>query len=253
REALREHRRELREDRRFARRMAAVERARERARERDFLRLERQGRVYTSRFPAYGYHDCPRWLAPVGSLCVRPAELRYERGDRYRLSHAPDYNIPYRYRDYYRDWDEANYRYSGGYIYRIDPVTAIVQAAIPLLGGGFSVGQPLPSGYSAYNVPYAYRPYYADGGDYSYRYGDGAIYRVDPKDNIILGVAALLTGDEFIVGEPMPAGYAAYNVPYGYRDRYYDTPDTLYRYNDNRIYKVDPETMIVMGVIDLLV
>jgi hypothetical protein len=38
-----------------------------------------------------------------------------------------------------------------------------------------------------------------------------------------------------------------------YRDRYYDTPDASYRYNDGYIYRADPTTQLITAVIDALV
>lgn len=43
------------------------------------------------------------------------------------------YNVPMGYRDRYRDGPDAQYRYSDGYIYQIDPETRLVAAAIELL------------------------------------------------------------------------------------------------------------------------
>jgi hypothetical protein len=43
------------------------------------------------------------------------------------------YNVPYNYRDNYRDGADSNYRYSDGTIYQVDPTTQLVQAAIELL------------------------------------------------------------------------------------------------------------------------
>ena len=43
------------------------------------------------------------------------------------------YNVPYAYRTQYADTPEAMYRYSDGYVYRVDPTTQLVQAAIQLL------------------------------------------------------------------------------------------------------------------------
>ena len=42
-------------------------------------------------------------------------------------------------------------------------------------------------------------------------------------------------------------------MPLGYRDRYYDTPDAMYRYNDGYIYRVDPTTQLITAVIDAIV
>ena len=62
----------------------------------------------------------------------------------------------------------------------------------------------------------------------------------------------MLAGD-FGVGQRMPLGYDTYNVPLGYRDQYYDTPTTMYRYNDGYIYRVDPTTQLITAVISALV
>ncbi len=43
------------------------------------------------------------------------------------------YNVPYRYRDRYVDSSDQIYRYSDGYVYRVDPQTQLIQAAIQLL------------------------------------------------------------------------------------------------------------------------
>jgi hypothetical protein len=42
------------------------------------------------------------------------------------------YNVPYPYRAQYVDGPGAQYRYSDGYIYQIDPETRLVAAAIEL-------------------------------------------------------------------------------------------------------------------------
>ena len=69
---------------------------------------------------------------------------------------------------------------------------------------------------------------------------------------IISSIAALLTGDQFNVGQPMPMGYDVYNVPYGYQDQYYDSPNANYRYADGYVYQVDPKTQLIAAAIQLL-
>ncbi len=54
----------------------------------------------------------------------------------------------------------------------------------------------------------------------------------------------MLTGG-LSVGQPLPMGYSAYNVPMAYRSNYYDTPDAWYRYDNGYIYAVDPGTRMV--------
>ena len=41
-------------------------------------------------------------------------------------------------------------------------------------------------------------------------------------------------------------------VPYPYRDRYADSANALYRYNDGAIYQLDPTTQVIQAVVQLL-
>ena len=168
------------------------------------------------------------------------------------------------YNDWYGDYASRRYRtgyygtpnyyygydYDDGYLYRVRRNDNLVTALFPLLGGAYSVGRPLPFYYqSAYNVPLGYRSLYYDTPDYYYRYGDGAIYQVDSTTLLIQGIVALLTGQSFGIGQTLPLGYDVYNVPYAYRSRYYDTADTLYRYDDGYIYGVNPRTRLIQTTI----
>jgi len=98
------------------------------------------------------------------------------------------YNVPFAYRSYFNDDDDYYYRYAPGSIYRVDRDTSLVSAVVALLTNGLSVGQPLPIGYSAYNVPLAYRSTYYDTPDAWYRYDNGYIYAVDPDTRMVRSV-----------------------------------------------------------------
>ena len=161
--------------------------------------------------------------------------------------------VPSYYQPFYRDSSDDYYRYANGYVYEIDRGSGLIENMIPLMAGGYGVGQMLPVGYSAYNVPYQYRDTYYDTDDYSYRYAPGAIYQVDPQTQLITGLASLLSPNGFSVGQQMPMGYSAYNVPYGYRDQYYDTADNWSRYNNGNIYQVDPTTQLITAIIRAIV
>jgi len=100
------------------------------------------------------------------------------------------YNVPYQYRSLYYDTSDYYYRYAPGAIYQVDPTTSLITAVAALLTGGMTVGQPLPVGYSAYNVPYAYRTSYYDTPDAWYRYSNGYIYRVDPATQLVTAIVA---------------------------------------------------------------
>jgi hypothetical protein len=162
--------------------------------------------------------------------------------------------VPSYYRSFYPDTADSYYRYNDGYVYDIDRDTGLIESIIPMLNGGYGIGQMLPSSYSYYNLPYQYRDAYVDNDDYYYRYAPGAIYQVDRDSSLITAVASLLTGGSgFGMGQPLPMGYDVYNVPYAYRDDYYDTQDNWYRYANGNIYQVDPTTRLITAVIDAIV
>ncbi|GAA4710485.1 hypothetical protein GCM10023325_02420 [Sphingomonas lutea] len=139
-------------------------------------------------------------------------------------------------------------RYVNGVVYQVDCNSGVVEDVIPLYASGYGVGQYLPASYGTYNVPYQYRDMYYNTSDYNYWYAPGAIYQVDPTSQLITAVASLLAPG-FSVGQPLPAGYGMYNVPLGYRDTYYDTPNAWYRYNNGYIYQVDPTTQLVTAIV----
>lgn len=148
----------------------------------------------------------------------------------------------------YGYYDNLCNRYEYGVVYQVDCYSGMVENVIPLYAGGYGVGQLIPSAYSYYNVPVQYRSVYYDTPDYNYWYAPGAIYQYDRRSSMITSVAALLSPG-FTVGQPLPAGYGVYNVPYDYRATYYDTPSAWYRYNNGYIYQVDPATMLVTSVV----
>jgi hypothetical protein len=158
------------------------------------------------------------------------------------------YGLPAAYQPFYPSAPGYDYRYANGYVYQVNPLTGMINNVDPMLGYGYGYGQMLPQTYSAYNVPYQYRPMYYDTSDYNYRYAPGAIYQVDPQSSLITGVAALL-GPGMTIGQQMPMGYGAYNVPYDYRAQYYDSPTNWYRYANGNIYRVDPATQLVTALV----
>jgi len=167
-----------------------------------------------------------------------PASYGYNSGYGYNPGYG--YNSGYGY-------NTCN-RYANGVIYQVDCVTGMIIDVIPMYAGGYGVGQLLPSSYGYYNVPNQYRSLYYNTPDYNYWYAPGAIYQYDPGSSMITSVAALLSPG-FTIGQQLPMGYSAYNVPYGYRDMYYDTPNAWYRYNNGYIYQVDPMTQLVTAIV----
>jgi len=163
----------------------------------------------------------------------------------YMASYVPSY---YGFNSFYPDYGDVCNRYYYGVVYQVDCDDGYVENVIPMYAGGYGVGQLLPSAYSYYNVPVQYRSLYYDTPDYGYWYSPGAIYQYDTHSSVITSVAALMSPG-FTIGQPLPLGYGAYNVPYGYRATYYDTPNAWYRYNNGYIYQVDPVTQVVTAIV----
>ena len=186
---------------------------------------------------------CPPGLAKKGNGCMPPGLARNRDGDRYGYYNPSWFG--------YSSLGDGRYFYDDGYLYRMNQGGSVL-GYIPLLGGALSIGNPWPGSYQPVRVPDYYVDYYNLGAPGGYRYADDVLYRVDPQSNAITAIAALLTGDRFGVGQPMPAGYDVYNVPYSYRDRYFDTPQADYRYADGYVYQVDPQTQLIQAAIQLL-
>ena len=130
----------------------------------------------------------------------------------------------------------------------------MIQSSYPVYSG-YAVGYPAPMAYAGYDysVPDYYDDLYYDQQGYDYRYANNGIYQVDSSTQMVAALVALVTGQNFGVGQQMPMGYDAYNVPMDYRDRYYDTDQYNYRYADGQIYQVDPQTQMIRSVIDAIV
>ena len=188
---------------------------------------------------------CPPGLAKKNNGCMPPGLAKQRDTAFRRASHEPSWWG-------YDRLGDGRYFYDEGYLFRLGNDNSVL-GYVPLLGGALSIGNRWPSYYEPYPVPRYYQDYYNLGPADSYRYADDVLYRVDPQTGVIDSIAALLTGDTFAVGQPLPEGYDVYNVPYGYQDQYYDTDDAYYRYADGYVYEADPTTQLVQAVIELLV
>ena len=184
---------------------------------------------------------CPPGLAKKDNGCLPPGQARrVVRDDR-------DWG------DWYwsRTRDDGRWRYDDGYVYRVAD-NGGVAGWLPVLGGALGLGSIWPQQYQYAPAPTYQTQYWGLNDPYDYRYADGVVYGVNPQDQAITSVVALLTGQQWNVGQRMPSGYDVYNVPYAYRDRYADTPDSWYRYDDGQVYQIDPTTQLVQAVIQLL-
>ena len=102
------------------------------------------------------------------------------------------YNVPMQYRSMYYPQADYSYWYAPGAIYQYDTSSSLITSVAALMSPGFAVGQPLPMGYSMYNVPMSYRATYYDTPDAWYRYNNGYIYQVDPSTMLVSAVVASL-------------------------------------------------------------
>lgn len=205
----------------------------------------RDGRpvVYFSRDDDRGLiAGCPPGLAKKNNGCLPPGQARQIA----RAAETGRYDWLWRKRD-----DASRYEYRDGYLYRMNPQGSLL-GYLPVLGGALSPGAAWPAQYQYQPAPDYYSSYFGLPQNQQYRYADGALYGVDPQTQMISQVAALLTGQNIGVGQPLPAGYDVYNVPYAYRDQYVDGPEAMYRYNDGYVYQADPKTQLVTAVIQLL-
>ena len=196
-----------------------------------------RGRVFAS------VPGCPPGLAKKNNGCLPPGLAKQNRDSFLGYDYRPNlFGVPLRTR--------ADYVYYNGYLVPANGSSGL--SYIPLLGGALAVGQMWPQAYPTLPLADWQRDYYGFDDPRGYRYADNVVYRVDPETAAIQAVAALLTGNDFTVGQRMPLGYEVYNVPSAYQDRYYDTDDALYRYADGRVYQVDPTTMLIQKVIELI-
>lgn len=101
--------------------------------------------------------------------------------------------LPAYYKDYYRLGDDRSYRYADNVIYRVNPETAAITSVAGLLtGDDIAIGQPIPRGYDVYNVPLAYRDRYSDTPQARYRYANGYVYEIDPRNSLVASAIALV-------------------------------------------------------------
>lgn len=198
-------------------------------------------RAYVAQLPRQQHHFVDG--CPPGHGCLPPGQVK----QLYAARHPSDGWWRW------RQQQDAAYRYDSGYVYRINPATQTIVSYVPVLGGALAVGNAWPSNYAVEQAPDYYADYYGDyNKPYAYRYADNVLYGVDPQSNQIEQIAALLTGSDWTIGQAMPDGYGIYNVPYDYRDRYYDTSDAWYRYDDGYVYRIDPKTRLIEAAIQLL-
>ena len=224
-------------------------------RDRDDVRIDRDVRVVRgdndrdrfdwSRVSGRGLVEgCPLGLAKKNNGCMPPGQLKQARA----LGFADRPEWWGLGGDRFRD---GRFAFVNGNLVRLADNGAIA-GFLPLLGGALAPGNLWPSAYAPVTLPDYYQDYYGLGPVDSYRLYDNALFGIDPKTQAITSIAALLTGDDFAVGQPLPLGYDVYNVPYSYRDRYVDGPDSLYRYSDGYVYQVDPTTQLITAAIQLL-
>ncbi|HEU0285047.1 MAG TPA: hypothetical protein VFR52_07890 [Sphingomicrobium sp.] len=227
----------------------------------DFRRVDRWrdwndrdwDRAYAFRGIPAAYVGCPPGLAKKSWSCVPPGLARNMFIGTALPTHYASNQFPVGLRDLYYDTDDYYYRWGDGYAYRVDRDDQLISALLPLIGAGLGVGMPFPYQGPSYYVPSNYQSFYPDYGydDDYYRYANGYVYEIDGSSGYIEDVIPLLDRG-YGVGQMLPAGYSYYNVPYQYREAYYDTDDYYYRYAPGAIYQVDRDTQLITAIASLL-
>ena len=143
-------------------------------------------------------NGCPPGLAKKRNGCTPPGQMN-ERSPVFGYTYRPSlFGLSH--------YGSGRYYYDDGYLFRLGSNGGIA-GYIPLLGGALAIGNAWPNSYASYDLPDYYVDYYNLGDPRSYRYADNVVYRVDRETAAITSIAALLTGDNFTVGQPMPLGY----------------------------------------------
>jgi hypothetical protein len=209
---------------------------------------------------------CPPGLWMKNNGCLPPGQARKLIGNVIPTALRAS-AVPAALSAFYPDTNDYYWRYDDGYMYRVDRTSNLVNSLLPLIGGGYLPGMMFPSAYAnsyapGYTFPtgymdpyvsdyYGWNAFYPDTSYVDYRYLNGNVYGVDPYSGFVEDVIPTY-GYGYGVGQILPAGYGYYNVPYQYRDIYYDTPNYNYWYAPGAIYQVDPSSQLITAVASLL-
>jgi hypothetical protein len=210
-------------------------------------------------------NGCPPGLWMKNNGCLPPGQERKLLGQSINSFRAS--SVPFALSIFYPDTNDYYWRYNDGYMYQVDRSSNLVDALLPLIGGGYVPGTMFPSAYSpyydtGYTFPnyygnsyfaddYGWNAFYPDTPYMDYRYLNGNVYGVDPYSGMVEDVIPTYAYG-YGVGQMLPAGYGYYNVPYQYRNMYYDTSDYNYWYAPGAIYQVDPSSQLITSVASLL-
>jgi hypothetical protein len=203
----------------------------------------------------YGIGGCPPGLESKG--CMPPGQAAKLLGQPVASASriAALSSLPLSARYLYPDTNDYYYQYGDGYLYRVNRQNSLIDSLLPLAFGGYMPGTYFPSSYmnSNYYVPdyYGFNSFYPDSPYSCNRYVNGVIYQVDCMTGMIQDVVPLYASG-YGVGQLLPTGYGYYNVPYQYRDMYYDTSDYGYWYAPGAIYQYDPSSSMITSVAALL-
>ena len=209
--------------------------------------------------PQFGLHGqarglingCPPGLANKNNGCMPPGQLKNSLLGQAIPAAYRNGIVPLGLQDIYGDTPNYYYRYGDGYMYRVNRGSNLIEALLPLLGGGYAAGQMFPTSYMNSYVPNYYQSFYPDTSSNYYRYANGNVYGIDPYSGMISNVIPMYDNG-YGYGQMLPASYSYYNVPYQYRSMYYDTADYSYRYAPGAIYQVDRGSNLITAVASLL-
>jgi hypothetical protein len=109
----------------------------------------------------------------------------------------------------------------------------------------------LPAAYRDRRLPLGLRDFYRDDDRQYYRLGDGYVYRVDRRSNLVSALLPLLGGG-LNTGQMFPSAYSNYYVPQQYRAFYPDNSDNYYRFANGYVYEVDRGSGLIENLIPLM-
>lgn len=173
-----------------------------------------------------------------------------ERRDDIRLVNRPETREVVRVAS--RQWQDGRYRYDDRRVFI--PVTSDCPPGLAKKNNGcLPPGQARQIQARQLQAPRSWGDWYPVryyGDSYDWRYGNGSLYRIG--DGGLVSAIVPLLGGALFGGQLWPTQYTDYAVP-TYYDRYYGFDDgSDYRYAQNAIFEVDPQSNMIEGVVALL-
>lgn len=180
---------------------------------------------------------------------VRGDDRRVAKFDRkdFKAANKADRRDDVRVRDFDDDWDRGHWAGSC-------PPGLSKHAPLCMPHGQYKkqvLGRAIPAGFRNSMLPLGLRDLYRDDDDFYYRYGDGYLYRVDRRNNLVASLLPLFGGG-LMTGQMFPSAYSNYYVPQQYRAFYPDSQDDYYRFANGYVYGIDRDSGMIESMVPLM-